>query len=137
VEFYLVYIQEAHASDGWQTESNEKEKVIYDYVFEGEGVDQALPDAVPNAQVEIIGDWKTAGEGKEIISPLPAKKAGRSHNGSGANQAQTEYVDVTSGGPLEGAPFPVAPIRTTSPGLTVYRGGAYLSVLDCCTEASR
>ena len=31
MEFYLVYIQEAHASDGWQTESNEKEKVIYDY----------------------------------------------------------------------------------------------------------
>jgi hypothetical protein len=31
VEFYLVYIQEAHASDGWQTETNEKEKVIYDY----------------------------------------------------------------------------------------------------------
>src|SRR5262245_20081926 len=30
-EFYLVYIQEAHASDGWQTEANEKEKVIYDY----------------------------------------------------------------------------------------------------------
>jgi hypothetical protein len=27
----MVYIQEAHASDGWQTESNEKENVIYDY----------------------------------------------------------------------------------------------------------
>jgi Iodothyronine deiodinase. len=31
VEFYLVYIQEAHASDGWQMEINEKEKVVYDY----------------------------------------------------------------------------------------------------------
>jgi type I thyroxine 5'-deiodinase len=31
VEFYLVYIQEAHASDGWQVDSNEKDKVIYDY----------------------------------------------------------------------------------------------------------
>jgi iodothyronine deiodinase-like protein len=31
MEFYLVYIQEAHASDGWQTESNEKENVIYEY----------------------------------------------------------------------------------------------------------
>jgi hypothetical protein len=36
------------------------------------------------------------------------------------------YVDVTSGGPLEGSPPPVAPIRTTSPGLTVYRGGAFV-----------
>ena len=26
-----MYIQEAHASDGWQMEINEKEKVIYDY----------------------------------------------------------------------------------------------------------
>jgi iodothyronine deiodinase-like protein len=26
-----VYIQEAHASDGWQMEINEKEKVVYDY----------------------------------------------------------------------------------------------------------
>lgn len=31
MEFYLVYIQEAHASDGWQMAINEKEKVIYDY----------------------------------------------------------------------------------------------------------
>lgn len=96
------------------------------FVLEGEGVDQALPDAVPDAQVEVTGDWKTAGEGKEIIFPLPAKKAGSSHYESGANKANTEYVDVTSGGSLEGAPSPVAPIRTTSPGLTVYRGGAFM-----------
>jgi hypothetical protein len=95
------------------------------FVLEGEGVDLALPDAAPNAQVEVTGDWKTAGEGKEIISPLPAKKSGRFHNESGASQGKIDYVDVTSGGPLEGAPFPVAPIRTTSPGLTVYRGGAF------------
>jgi Putative MetA-pathway of phenol degradation len=95
------------------------------FVLEGEGVELALPDAAPNAQVEVTGDWKTAGEGKEVISPLLAKKAGRSHNESGANQAKTEYIDITSGGSLEGAPLPVAPIRTTSPGLTVYRGGAF------------
>jgi hypothetical protein len=95
------------------------------FVLEGEDVDRVLPDAAPNAQVEVTGDWKTAEEGKEIISPVPAKKAGRTHNESGSNQAKTEYVDVMSGGPLEGGPFPVAPIRTTSPGLTVYRGGAF------------
>jgi hypothetical protein len=95
------------------------------FVLEAEGVDQALPDAAPNAQVEVTGDWKSAGEGKEVISPLPAKKAGRSHNENGASPAKTEYVDVTSGGPLEAPPAPVASIRTTSPGLTVYRGGAF------------
>lgn len=29
VEFYLVYIQEAHASDSWQLGINEKENVVY------------------------------------------------------------------------------------------------------------
>lgn len=29
VAFYLVYIQEAHASDGWQTASNERENIVY------------------------------------------------------------------------------------------------------------
>jgi hypothetical protein len=95
------------------------------FALEGEGVDLALPDAVPNAQVEVTGDWKTVGEGKEVISPSPAKKAARSHNENRDNPAQTEYVDVTSGGPMEAGPSPVAPIRTTSPGLTVYRGGAF------------
>jgi len=95
------------------------------FALEGEGVDLALPDASPNAQVEVTGDWKTAGEGKEVISPLPAKKAARSHNENENNPAQTEYIDVTSGGPMEAGPAPVAPIRTTSPGLTVYRGGAF------------
>jgi hypothetical protein len=95
------------------------------FALEGEGVDLALPGAAPNAQVEVTGDWKSGGEGKEVISPLPAKKAARSHNENGDNPAQTEYVDVTSGGPMEAGPSPVAPIRTTSPGLTVYRGGAF------------
>jgi hypothetical protein len=95
------------------------------FALEGEGLDQALPDAVPNAQVEVTGDWKTAGEGKEVISPLPAKKVGRSQNEHMDSPAKTEYVDVTSGGPLEAGLPPSAPIRTTSPGLTVYRGGAF------------
>jgi hypothetical protein len=30
VEFYLVYIQEAHASDGWQLAVNERENVVYE-----------------------------------------------------------------------------------------------------------
>ena len=94
------------------------------FALDREGVDQALTNAAPDAQVEITGDWKTAEEGKEVIYPLPVKKADRSH--SEAGPTNTEYVDVTSGGgPMEAAPPPVAPIRTTSPGLTVYRGGTF------------
>ena len=94
------------------------------FALQGEGLDQALPDASPNAQVEITGDWKTMEEGKEVISPLPAKKVGQFQKEGGDNPIKTEYIDVTSGAPLD-SPAPVAPIRTTSPGLTVYRGGAF------------
>jgi hypothetical protein len=98
------------------------------FALEGEGVDQAVPDAATNTQVEIIGDWKTLGEGKtsrEVISPSPVKKAERSRNKALESAAKTEHVDVAGGEPLEGLPTPPAPIRTTSPGLTVYRGGAF------------
>jgi hypothetical protein len=95
------------------------------FVLEGEDVGQALPDAAPNAQVEVIGYWKTVGEGKEVVSLLPAKRVGQDQNENAENPAKTEYVDVTNGEPLKGSPM-VAPIRTTSPGLTVYRGGAFV-----------
>jgi type I thyroxine 5'-deiodinase len=29
VAFFLIYIQEAHSSDGWQTASNEKEHILF------------------------------------------------------------------------------------------------------------
>jgi hypothetical protein len=94
------------------------------FELQGDGIDQASPDA----QAEVTGDWKTAGEGKdarEIIIPLPAKKAERSQNESAESATRTEYIDVASGEPMEWV-LTVAPIRTTSPGLTVYRGGAFV-----------
>jgi hypothetical protein len=94
----------------------------------GDSIDQALPDAAPGAQAEVSGDWKTEGVGndvREVITPSTTKKAERSQNEDGDKAAETEYVDVASGEPMEGSPT-VAPIRTTSPGLTVYRGGAFV-----------
>jgi hypothetical protein len=93
------------------------------FALEGDGVD---PNATPNEQVEVAGDWKTAGAGKEVITPPPVKKAEKSPPENEENAAKTQYVDVTSSEPVEGSPLPVAPIRTTSPGLTVYRGGAFV-----------
>jgi hypothetical protein len=94
------------------------------FTLTGNDVGRTLPGAAPNAQVEFTGEWKTAGEGKETISPLPAKKAERPQIEGYGNGVKTEIVDVTSGEPLEGSP--TASIRTTSPGLTVYRGGAFV-----------
>lgn len=93
------------------------------FALEGDGVDAS---ATPNAQAETSGDWKTAGAGKEVITPSPAKKAENSQPERDVNATRTEYVDVTSAEPLEGSALPLAPIRTTSPGLTVYRGGAFV-----------
>lgn len=91
--------------------------------------DEFDSNATPSTQIEITGDWKTVGNGKtsrEVINPVAAKKAEQPQNESRENAARTEHVDITSGEPFEGSPLPVAPIRTTSPGLTVYRGGAFV-----------
>src|SRR5262249_17195021 len=99
------------------------------FALEGEGVDQAVSDAASKARVEIIGDCKTLGEGKtprEVIPPSPVKKAERFRNKALEGAAKTEHIYVASGEPLEGSPPPATPIRTTSPGLTVYRGGAFV-----------
>ena len=95
------------------------------FALEGESIDATTP----NAQVEVIGDWKTAGEEKtarEVIAPLPAKKPEQPQNDGLESAARLESVDVISGESLTGSLLPVTPIRTTSPGLTVYRGGAFV-----------
>jgi hypothetical protein len=89
--------------------------------LEGPNVDQALAGAGTGAQVEVTGDWTTIGTGAtahESISPRNSK----------ASFAKISFTEErfssagTSYSPL--SPDPVAPIRVTSPGLTVYKGGA-------------
>lgn len=65
-----------------------------------------------NTETEIVGAWKTVGVGTaahEVITITPRK---------------SEVVDVTSSD--WAALMPTMPIRTVSPGLTVYQGGAVL-----------
>ena len=66
--------------------------------------------------IEITGDWKTSGKGdsaREVITPAKKLQASFSF-------IQATFVDDL---PVEPAK-PLAPIRVTSPGLTVYKGGA-------------
>jgi len=63
--------------------------------------------------IEIVGVWKTIGKGtsaREVIVPAEKKQA---------RFIQAKYVRGE-----EEAIKPLAPIRVTSPGLTVYKGGA-------------
>jgi len=99
--------------------------------LEGPNVEDSLKGSDAGEQVEITGDWKTMGTGaaaREVISPAPTKKSMRKSTPEpffatiSFAQAEETFVD-RSGFSAEPAE-PAAPIRVTSPGLTVYKGGA-------------
>ena len=78
------------------------------FVLEGLNVQTAVMGLEIDSPIEISGTWKTVGNrtsAREVITPAEKKQA--HHAGSS--------VDVF---------FAEAPIRVTSPGLTVYKGGA-------------
>ena len=89
------------------------------FVLEGPltGVEAGSP-------IEITGNWKTTGQGnsaREVITP--AKKTQASHHQTGSD---FRFIPATFAPVEENSEpaKPLAPIRVTSPGLTVYKGGA-------------
>jgi len=121
----------AKEESGWSlTSKNSNQR----FLLEGPNVDQAIGKATPGDEIEISGDWKTMGNGAaahEVISP-PAKTSAVIRRGY---QPPTFFTPVnfveSEDSPLGGAESllaetakPPAPIRVTSPGLTVYKGGA-------------
>jgi hypothetical protein len=113
------------------------------FALEGPALDQVLASVAAGDRVEIIGGWKTIGTGataREAVSPRAVKKV---EGVAKATSAQSFADDETTGvrfvrasfipAPalssakiLPGVTKPPAPIRTTSPGLTVYKGGAFV-----------
>lgn len=104
-------------------------------LLEGQNVDQAIGRAVAGDQLEVTGDWKTVGAGtaaREVISPGPNKVGYVEYRQAPmfATISFTERIDSTfeRSEPVtvpHAAPAP-ASIRVTSPGLTVYKGGAII-----------
>jgi len=106
--------------------------------LEGPNVDRALAGAGVDANVEITGDWKTSGAGPtthEVISPTAGKPGANSdlllRQGAFLSFAKVSFTEEEPAPvgpePSVSAPEaakPAAPIRVTSPGLTVYKGGA-------------
>jgi hypothetical protein len=101
------------------------------FVLEGANVEQALANARPDETIELTGDWKTTGTGAnahETISPSPRKNAAAIRaievpiftKVSFRETATSEIAPAIS----RPTPLALAPIRVTSPGLTVYKGGA-------------
>lgn len=115
------------------------------FALEGANLEQVLSGAVSDTRVGITGDWKTVGTGtaaKEVISPRTLKKAESTpklaaraddYNQTSASRFVQASFDTSEPSPFSGSllslempvkPAPLAPIRVTSPGLTVYKGGA-------------
>jgi len=86
------------------------------FVLEG-----ALTGLEAGSPIEITGNWKTAGQGnsaREVITL--GKKSQASHH---RTVDDFRFIPATFA-PVEDAEPALAPIRVTSPGLTVYKGGA-------------
>ena len=83
------------------------------------------------ALIEVSGDWQTIGpkaDAREVIHPHSARKLPASKTSTGPQSekqaAGREEILVSVGGAGSGTALSLAPVRTTSPGLTVYKGGA-------------
>jgi hypothetical protein len=88
-----------------------------------------LADAKSGEKVEVIGDWKTTSHEEAIdvrsIKKVDTTKSARRPTGMLFVSARFEPEFPAVGSLAEAAtPKPLAPIRTTTPGLTVYKGGA-------------
>ncbi|MCA1566002.1 MAG: hypothetical protein LC803_10270 [Acidobacteria bacterium] len=116
------------------------------FVLTGANVDKVLAGAPPETRVEITGDWKTVGTNaaaREVVAPREVKKLDQAPKSSAEGAASfslpaavmfmTAGYDASGAAPAAGLPanmevpvpaVPLAPIRVTSPGLTVYKGGA-------------
>ena len=97
------------------------------FTLEGENVSQVLAGSAPGARVEIVGDWKTEGENearREVIRPRSARKAAAISNEAEIWRFAHASFQFSIEGVDPGSNPSLTPIRTTSPGLTVYKGGA-------------
>ena len=114
------------ASAVWLEADSSKQR----FSIEG-GSDQVLGGIDAGSHVEVTGDWQTIGPdaaAREVIRPRLASTLGPSRTANadeaGEQIASRESIQVSVGGLGSGYGHYLAPIRTTSPGLTVYKGGA-------------
>jgi hypothetical protein len=106
------------------------------FALEGPNADQSAAGTSAGAAVEITGDWQTIGVGPnayEVILPVNRKAArGNWRVTPFANFAEVRFAgderfastELNREVEMPDPAKPPAPIRVTSPGLTVYKGGA-------------
>lgn len=117
------------------------------FAIEGANLEKTLAGMTSNIEVEVTGDWKTVGAGAaahEIVNPqeikkieskpkvaavrtmyeMPVSESRRVMFERASFVAPSDAYTPAPVAALKRAVKPLAPIRTTSPGLTVYKGGA-------------
>ncbi|HET9532505.1 MAG TPA: hypothetical protein VFQ92_19270 [Blastocatellia bacterium] len=100
------------------------------FALVGDDVDKLLQGMESGSRVEVTGDWQTVGKDaakREVIHIRTAKALPASSSTQGkADELLMGMVQVSLRG-IDGEPDLFASsIRTTSPGLTVYKGGAVI-----------
>lgn len=99
------------------------------FSVEGKYLNQWLGDNVTGSRVEITGDWQTLGTGsdmREAIRPSSMKKLEPVPHNNEDEVGKLSTIHVSLEGTSLEPGLPLAPVRTTSPGLTVYQGGAVM-----------
>jgi hypothetical protein len=115
--------------------------------LEGPNVIQALVGAAVGSNIEITGDWKTLGAGSSAHEALfPAERKASTvnvealHRPSSPRFVKIGFAPHSTAKPdysrrtLNEPATTVAPIRVTSPGLTVFKGGAVTPRLYLITQ---
>ena len=99
--------------------------------LEGDSLNQILKEIETGSRVELTGDWQTIGQGvaaREVIKARTVRKAQPSKAESGLEhrdaRSSIQPIQVSLSGMGNASELFMAPVRTTSPGLTVYKGGA-------------
>jgi len=91
------------------------------FVLEGPNVTNAVSGTEPGSPIEIIGKWKTVGQetsAREVIVPERLRAS------LGDDRYPVQFISAAFVLSDVETTKPLAPIRVTSPGLTVYKGGA-------------
>jgi len=95
------------------------------FVLDGPNVEQVVAGIEPGSPIEITGGWKTVGaktSAREVITPAEKKQAFHQRS-TEARFLPAKFAPGEQSSEFDAAK-PVAPIRITSPGLTVFKGGA-------------
>lgn len=119
------------------------------FLLEGKNLEQTLSGAGSDTRVEIVGNWRTEGGGTSAKEAVFAREVKKLSTAPKATPVSRKEATVDARPPFrlvqasfsmpENDPYsndhhssevlnhssqPLAPIRVTSPGLTVYKGGA-------------